>query len=593
VVTTLGGPDALFYDPLSLYEIFIGFLTIGIASGLNQNSLLEVGDTQTVVFSTSQPAVNGLYLTPSASGLVFNPPTVYFPPGVQFAHSSYTADITPGPTQVKFSIGGPDSSLFQLDPTLSRRIVIDYLRLSIGGIGSVIVGSTSLFVPVLSVGGDGRQLSPPNNVTVNFVVSPPGAVNIIPPNVTLGPITSSAQIQVRANIFSNFLSIQPVLSGPGAVYFQQPVSSISFSSSRRDFIINSFANFFVDPAANQLTVGVEAGPFGITARSVPTDVSLYLSAPGLQFIPSVLRFTGTFETLYFTIIPLKATQTVITFSLGGTDAPLFNVPPVSPVIRVTHHFIIPSLPSEIVGRRSSPLTVSVVSPIQSPVVLQPSAGGVNFYPPFLLFTPNVTQQTFTFLGTSTNYNLGYNINPLVIGGAYESFSTNPVFTSVSWLVREVDEPFSYLLSVPELAGTLAVNIVPATFRVTFSSLSIGEVGSVNITVTAPPRSDVVLLLVANNLNFEPAAATFSPNVTSQVLAVRIVHADFKSTQDVPYTVDYIVAGSNWEDFIPPAQTFLGVRQGGAPVVGNIGASGAVVSWGVSVAAVLASLLLLL
>ncbi len=46
--------------------------------------------------------------------------------------------------------------------------------------------------------------------------------------------------------------------------------------------MSSFVNEFVKPATTQLVVGEIAGPFGITARSVPTDVSLVLNATGLQ-----------------------------------------------------------------------------------------------------------------------------------------------------------------------------------------------------------------------------------------------------------------------------------------------------------------------
>jgi hypothetical protein len=48
--------------------------------------------------------------------------------------------------------------------------------------------------------------------------------------------------------------------------------------------MTDFFNYFENTAQRQLVVGVETGPFGITANSVPSDVVLYLSAPGLQVI---------------------------------------------------------------------------------------------------------------------------------------------------------------------------------------------------------------------------------------------------------------------------------------------------------------------
>lgn len=137
---------------------------------------------------------------------------------------------------------------------------------------------------------------PTNHFQVSFAISPPNAVTIYPSNVTLASPASSFEVQFQPNIFSTTLIVQPVLSGPGAAYYSDP-SSIKFSSVKSmrtqpptttylrtlgDFLISSFTNFLVDPETEQLTVGVEAGPFGITARSVPTDVTLHLTAPGLM-----------------------------------------------------------------------------------------------------------------------------------------------------------------------------------------------------------------------------------------------------------------------------------------------------------------------
>ncbi len=131
-----------------------------------------------------------------------------------------------------------------------------------------------------------------------------------------------------------------------------------------------------------------------------------------------------------------------------------------------------------------------------------------------------------------------------------------------------------------------------TFKVSFSQLAIGEAGKVTISVTTPPRSDVVLTLVGNNLNFDPPYVTFTHSVTQQSITVNVVHADFKDSDNIPFAVDYILSGSNWQDYIPPAQTYVGVRQGGAPIVGAICGSAASVL-GVSFLWLVAALLLLL
>jgi hypothetical protein len=404
------------------------------------------------------------------------------------------------------------------------------------------------------------------------LTSPPGAVTVFPPNITIAAPAASFHIQVRPNIIGDYLYVWPVISGPGADYYYTP-DAFEFSSIPRSFTLTDFTNYVVSPNTAQLTVGVTAGPFGITANSVPSDVTLTLSAPGLQFIPSVLLFTGTFETLYFKVVPLEVINTQVTYSVGGSDAPLFYPPDPSEYIQVTHRFIIPSLPSIIIGRVSDPLTVYVTDKLSSPVVLTPSADCVNFYPPFLLFTPNSTSQTFTYIGNCVNYNLGNNYNPVETGS---KFTTSPSYSYVEWIVREVGTTESYALAFPQLQGVNAVNVVPATFSVHFNSLKLGSTSNVVINVTVAPRSDVVLTLIGNNLNFNPPYVTFNPNVTSVTITATPVHSDFKDSDEIPFTVDYIVSGSNWREFIPPAQTFLGIAQGNGDVAGGIcGGSGTI------------------
>jgi len=310
---------------------------------------------------------------------------------------------------------------------------------------------------------------------------------------------------------------------------------------------------------------------------VPTDVSLFLSAPGLQFIPSVLRFTGTFETLYFQIVPLYSGLTQVSYSVGGTDAHLFNVPDPSPQIRITHNFVVPSLPSVTIGQLSPVLQVSIVSPFSTPVVIVPtvpecsgSTGYVSFLPPYFIITPNNTVQTFQYIGNCATFNLGSNYNPVITGDSPRRYTASPTIVSVQWLITESGETDAYSLSfTPLTQSVLAVNVLPGAFNVAFKPLKLGTTSQVNISVTVPPRSDVVLTLIANNLNFDPPHVTFFPNTTYQVLSVSSAHSDFKDSDNIPFTVDYIISGSNWQDYVPPAQTFLGVSKGDGAVVGGI------------------------
>lgn len=89
--------------------------------------------------------------------------------------------------------------------------------------------------------------------------------------------------------------------------------------------------------------------------------------------------------------------------------------------------------------------------------------------------------------------------------------------------------------------------------------------------------------------------TFFPNVDTQTIKVTPVHADFKDSDNIPFTVDYIISGSNYRDYVPPAQTFVGVARGKGEVVGGICGSdasalrGGATAWAV-VAFVIAMLL---
>jgi hypothetical protein len=376
------------------------------------------------------------------------------------------------------------------------------------------------------------------------------------------------------------IAITPVLSGPGAsFYYLAPGDSpnvITFTSAQRSFSMTALNNYLQNTLQSQFVVGIETGPFGITANSVPSDVVLYLSAPGLMFIPSALVFTGTYETLYFRIIPQKAILTQITFSVGGSSANWFAVPQTTNQIRVTHNFIVPTLPTIIIGGQADQQTIEVISPLTTTVVVTPTVpycpDGVTQYvyftPPYLIFTPNSTSQTFSYVGNCATNNLGSNYNPVVTGSAFRSYNAYPTIISVSWEILEAGELYPYALSFPTLSGVLGVNVVPATFNVSFSPLQIGSVGSVTIYVTQTPRSDVVLTLICNNINFDPPHVTFWPGIDTQTITATPVHADFKDSQNIPFTVDYVISGSNYADYVPPAQTFLAVARGNGALVGS-------------------------
>lgn len=99
--------------------------------GLVEDTQIELGDTVAVVFSVTAAPLTGLYLTPSATGLAFSPPTLFFAPGGLYAHATFTAEA-PGTTQVTYALSGPDRLLYQVNSSVSTSVTVNPLSLSIG-----------------------------------------------------------------------------------------------------------------------------------------------------------------------------------------------------------------------------------------------------------------------------------------------------------------------------------------------------------------------------------------------------------------------------------------------------------------------------
>jgi len=608
--TVITGTDAAWYQNIASSSVVIGALSVTVPT-LNSQLNVDCTDQQQILISLSAP-VNGLYISVSANGLKFDRTSYYVPPGHSYCHASFVA-VAPGLSTVRISLSGPDANLYVVSQPASPIRVYQHL-LSSTAPNNVYVGTISPAIQLYSYGGTGNRIqrNPLDVVNVNFLVSPDGAATIYPSTVTLDPQTSSAEIQITPNI-PGTVTVTPVLSGPGAaIYTNIPGSNpnpISITAVKRTFTITDPFNSLAITNQRQLFVGEVSHTFGVTCNGIPSkDVILYLQAPGCEIIPSALRFTGTFETIYFKIRAFKAITTQITYSVGGADAALYLVPAASAQIRVTHQFVIPPLQTVNVGIISKVHTISITSPLTSSVYLTPAVGNcpssvspqtpryVTFFPPYLLFTPNSTTQSFTYIGNCASNNLGNNFNPVITASATNRYSNGPTTVPVSWQVTEAGET-PYVLSLPinnnnDGGGVLAVGVVQIPFNVKFGPLALGKTGYVQLTVPVPPRSDVVLTLIGNNLNFFPPHAVFSPTVTNVTLQVSYAHGDYKDSMNIPFTVDYIISGTNWQDYIPPAQTYLGVGRGKAPVVGGISGSDATVT-SVSVYALLAMALVAL
>lgn len=99
-----------FFPPFSFPFRLVTLAADNLANGVTS---IDVGDQHDVRIFLNPP-VNGLWVTPTANGLVFDPPTIWIPAGHSYAHASYTA-VSPGLAQVRFAVSGPDSLLYNVN----------------------------------------------------------------------------------------------------------------------------------------------------------------------------------------------------------------------------------------------------------------------------------------------------------------------------------------------------------------------------------------------------------------------------------------------------------------------------------------------
>jgi len=179
--------------------------------------------------------------------------------------------------------------------------------------------------------------------------------------------------------------------------------------------------------------------------------------------------------------------------------------------------------------------------------------------------------SFQVVGTTTYDVLSGATNPVDPGYGFNTNIQAQLFT-MYW--RPVERPLHYgsIQWIP--VSRININVLPAGFVVTFPHLQIGQTSTLTISTTAPPRSDVVLTLIGNNLNFNPPNLLFTKSNTVATVAVTPVHADYKDFDNLPFTVDYLISGTNKADFIPPAQSYLAVSRGTAPQADSLTLSAA-------------------
>jgi len=391
-----------------------------------------------------------------------------------------------------------------------------------------------------------------------------------------------------------------VLSGPDSTYYDPTASAdamtVKLTSKKRTFAIMparpnnnpatpSTGNYAQDRTLDYfnginpglvLYAGVESKPVTISVGAIPTNVAVVLEGEGLIFNPSVVRFTGAYDSLSFTVTAPTHMHggSYIHFSVIGQDAGLFEVPNIQYVV-VHPNFVLPEFPTLSIGVPAT-VSMSIVSNITAPVVVTPSmiGGYITFLPESLLFSPDQTTVTFQVVAAA--------------GPTTQSFQFywRDMFAGVG---TDGENLWPFPL------GAVGINVVPGTFIISYPHLTIGQTGTVTVTTDVAPRTDVVLSFYGNNLNIVPSYVLITPNKRTATAQITPMHADYKDFLQNAFIVEYGVTGTNANEFIEPEDTMLAVTRGSAPqadslVLANASSPAAYISMAMLVAASLLALL---
>jgi hypothetical protein len=551
------GPDAGQYN-VGTTSVNVVFATISISLG--DLSALVVGVNSTFTIFVSQPQIGGVTVTPQGNGLTFTPSSVTFSGACVSATMSVVASI-PGPQQVYFALSGPNAASFEL-PFVTASANVLQRTFSVSPVPVLIAGVPSPEITIASVApAPLSSIIPPiSTVQVTPCSIPSGLITFDPPALTFTNPTSVLSFTMTANLISSGFTPPQVsfeISGPDAVFYTSP-PSISVSIVRNTFNTpTNYINTLVFPNSNQFPVGFESNTFGVTAVGVQSSVTLTPVSNLVTFDPPILYFTAAENTVFFTITGVTTGIGPITYVVGGNDAYLFAVPPPSNPIQVVNLYNIPDIPSLPVNVTSPPLTISVQNSNPSTVFITPTANNVIFDPPTFLLSSAVTSAQFTVRGLATTV---VTANPNIPG---EQYLNNLLFGAlassnvVTWNVQEMSGS-SYQLSVPNYRSS--VTILPGYFNISIPTLRLGVTSVMNVTISTPPRSNVVLTFLGNNLLFEPASITFLPHSQTTISLQVTPQIQNNADWNIPFKIDYLCSGGASLDYICPAESFVAVQR---------------------------------
>jgi len=230
---------------------------------------------------------------------------------------------------------------------------------------------------------------------------------------------------------------------------------------------------------------------------------------------------------------------------------VFTRPAPTTGLKVTYKINWPATPQISVGVQSGPLDISIEPAPTSSFVLNiaPSGIGLIISPSTLVFTPASPAATFTLLALSPTIARSSSIN---IPG-YDPETTSYT-TTITLSGRDATDAVTGAYSIP-LVQTAGVIATPGSFSLRHPRYQMDVTSKVTVEISTLPRSDVVLTLFANNLDFEPSYVVFvAGGATKQHIAVTPRHTTSYELDYASFKVDYIVSGTNSNDYVSPSES---------------------------------------
>jgi hypothetical protein len=546
LTTVVGGPDGdagLFINPYPnpTTQFSVGTPTVAVSVNGYANTYLK----RTLTFYLNSPAsVLPLRITPQGDGLTFDPPVAeIIDTKTQYVYVNVLSSVA-GKFNIFFELSGDGAAHYTVPNLYAAPVVAEFFAypITVNSPSSVVVGVTSaaftVTLPTLVTTVEPISVTPKANIA---------GFDFMPPVVTLNSTITTATFYVRSNVTVGNVVISFDVAGEGAESFVLPISPITYTITQGFFRLPTYDNLLVYPVvANTFIYGVRSQAFVLTARSVPVDVEIELVSDQLEFSPPVLKFTPTSHDVLFSFVPKKVGTATIIYRVLGPNAKLFTAPGPS-TVQVTYNVKFPQIPTLSVGITSPGQGVDIEPAPLNTFVLTLSASNFVFNPARLVFAPGQTHNSFTVTALS----------PTILSSSYNIPGATPgiISDAVTLSVAGRDSSDDTNRNIP-LAATVPIIVAPGYFTILHPRYQLDVKTMIKVSISVEPRSDVILTLVGNNLQFHtPQFLVFTRGgPTEQEVEVTPRHTTSYELDYTSFKVDYYVGGTNSDDYLAPSET---------------------------------------